>query len=298
MKKLLLLFTFLSLPLIAQAKVKAVATIPDLAALTQEVGQDLVDITSIARGDQDPHFLEPKPSYAVKLNQADLLIEVGLELEVGWLPVLLTQSRNPKIQHGQPGHLTATGDFQILEIPTGPIDRSHGDVHPSGNPHYWLNPKNGLVIAKKIADRLSQIDPANASHYQQNLAVFQERLQKKIVEWERQTAPLKGMKIVTHHKSFSYFVDWLRLNVVALIEPKPGIPPPPAHLVSLIETIKAQNIPYLITENYYDPRPSQELSQKTGAEVLILPTSVGGEAGIKTYFDLFDTLIRRLGEKL
>lgn len=283
-----------STPIHAFAKLKVVASIPDFAALAQEVGGDLVETQTIARGDQDPHYLEPKPSFAILLNKADLLIQAGLELEIGWLPVLITQSRNPKVQPGTQGFMNAAEGINILEIPTGPIDRSMGDVHPDGNPHYWLNPRNGLVIARKIGERLAQLDPANAAKYAENEKAFEQRLTQKITQWEKEIAPLKGKKVVTQHKSFTYFVDWTGMNVAGLIEPKPGIPPTPSHLLSLIQLIQSEKIPLIITENYYDPKPSNELAGKTGAKVLFLPTSVGGEAGIKTYEDLFDSLIQKL----
>lgn len=298
MKKIILIIGLLILPFTVSAKLKVVTTIPDFAALAQEVGGDLIEVTSLARGDQDPHYLEPKPSYALTLNKADLLIEAGLELEVGWLPVLLTQARNPRIQFGQPGHLNAATGIRILEIPQGRIDRSLGDVHPNGNPHYWLNPNNGLIIARNVAARLSELDPANASQYEQNFASYSTRLAKKITVWEGELAVLKGKKIITYHKSFSYFVDWSGLEVVGLIEPKPGIPPSPSHILGLIEKIKSEKISLLITENYYNPKPSRELSQKTGAKLLLLPTSVGGETAIKTYDDLFETLVKRMKESL
>lgn len=283
-----------SAPVRAFAKLKVVASIPDFSALAQEVGGDLVEAQTIARGDQDPHYLEPKPSFAILLNKADLLIQAGLELEVGWLPVLITQSRNPKIQPGSQGFLNAAEGVNILDIPTGSVNRSMGDVHPDGNPHYWLNPKNGLIIAKKISERLAQLDPANAAKYAGNEKAFEQRLTQKIAQWEKEVAPLKGKNIVTQHKSFTYFVDWTGMTVTGLIEPKPGIPPSPAHLLSLIQLIQSEKIPLIITENYYDPKPSNELAEKTGAKVLFLPTSVGGEAGIKTYEDLFDSLIQKL----
>ncbi len=297
-QKILFLILSLLVPLNASAKLKVVTTISDLAALTQEIGGEFVEVKSIARGDQDPHYLEPKPSYAVLLSRADLLIEVGLQLETGWLPVLLTQSRNPKVQFGQPGHLSAAEGVAILEIPTGRIDRSMGDIHPEGNPHYWLNPQNGLVIASQIAQRLAQIDSAHAFDYQNNYRQFESRLKHKISEWEKKLVALKGKKIITHHKSFSYFVDWAGLQVMGLIEPKPGIPPSPGHILSLINLIEKEKIPLVITENYYDPKPSQKLAAKTGIKVLILPTSVGGEGDIKTYSELFDALIQRLAEVL
>lgn len=298
MKKITLALLLISLSFPASAKLKVVTTIPDLAALTQEVGRDLVEVKSISRGDQDPHYLEPKPSFAILLNRADLLVEVGLDLEVGWLPVLLTQSRNPKIQTGQPGHLAASEGLRILEIPTGPVDRSQGDVHPFGNPHYWLDPRNGLKIAETIAQRLGQLDPSNATAYESNLRQFQDRLSRHISSWGKEIAPLHGKGIVTYHKSFSYFVDWTSLKVSGVIEPKPGIPPTPTHILTLIDLMKRDRANLIITENYYDPRPSRELSERTGAKAFLLPTSVGGEASIKSYEDLFDSLVKKLREAL
>lgn len=299
MKRLLLLLTAVFLfPSIGLAKLKVVATIPDLAALTQEVGQDSVEVKSIARGDQDPHFLEPKPSYVVLVNQADLLIEVGLDLESGWLPVLMTQSRNPKVQTGRPGHLNASEGITILEIPEGKVDRSMGDVHPMGNPHYWLNPRNGLIIAGRITSRLKALDPEHGAAYDENFRRFEERLKGRIFEWEKTLQKIRGKKIITHHKSFSYLVDWAGLFVAGNVEPKPGIPPNPGHLLELIQVIEREKVPLILTENYYDPKPSRELSEKTGAKWLLLPTSVGGDPSAKTYEELFDLLVRKISEAL
>lgn len=282
------------LPLAAHAKLNVVATIPDLAAIAEEIGGDLVEVKSLCRGDQDPHYLEPKPSFIVAVNKADLLIEVGLELEIGWLPVLLTQSRNAEILRGQAGHLDASVGIPVLEIPSGKIDRSMGDIHPLGNPHYLLDPRNGLIVARQIAEKLSELDPANASGYTANGAAFESRLRQKIALWQRTAGPLRGRQIVSHHKSFSYLVNWLGIKVEGLIEPKPGIPPPPSHIHHLIQTITEKKISLIIAENFYDPKPAHELAKKTGATALILPGMVAGEAGIKTYADLFDFLIGKL----
>jgi len=298
MKRLIFLLVTLLLPSSALAKLNVVASIPTFAALAQEVGRDLIEVKSLARGDQDPHFLEPKPSYAVLLNRADLLIEDGLELEIGWLPVLQVQSRNPKVQTSARGHLDASEGLNILEIPSGKVSRAEGDVHPLGNPHYWLNPRNGLVIARHIADRLKEIDPANASSYEENFRQFEQRLRGKIAVWEKEVAPFKGKKIITYHRSFSYFADWSGIVVADFVEPKPGIPPNPGHLLELIDRIKAEKIPLILSENYYEPKASQQLSEKTGAKFLIVPTSVDADPGVKTYDDLFENLIRKLKESL
>jgi zinc/manganese transport system substrate-binding protein len=296
-----ILFALLGLflfPFNAFAKLNVVASIPTFAALAQEVGKDLIDVKSLARGDQDPHFLEPKPSYAVLLNRADLLIEDGLELEIGWLPVLQVQSRNPKIQTSARGHLDASEGLEILEIPSGKVSRAEGDVHPLGNPHYWLNPKNGLIIARHIADRLKELDPTNASTYEENYRQFEQRLRGKIAVWEKELAPFRGKKIITYHKSFSYFADWSGIIIVDFVEPKPGIPPNPGHLLELIDRIKADKIPMILSENYYEPKASQQLAEKTGAKFLIVPTSVNGDPAVKTYEDLFENLIQKLKENL
>ncbi len=294
----LLVIFLLSISSPVLAKLKVVTTIPDFADLAQQVGGEQVEVKSLARGDQDPHYLEAKPSYALALNRADLLIHVGMQLEVGWLPVLLTQSRNGKIQPGQPGNFDASIDLQKIEIPIGPVTRAAGDVHPEGNPHYWLNPYNGLTIAQRIAKRLGQLDPENSSTYQENLSHFRKILTPKIKQWEQKALLLRGRKIITHHKSFSYLMDWLGLKVVGYIEPKPGIPPPPSHILSLIELIQREKIPLLITESYYDHRPARRLAKTTKAGVLILPASVGGNPEVPTYEKLFDYLINKIQEVL
>lgn len=289
-------FFFILFTLPAYAKLHIVTTIPDLAAIAKEVGGDLVEVASLARGEQDPHYLEAKPSYAVKMNKADLLIEVGLELEVGWLPVLLTQSRNPKIQRGAPGHLDASRAISVIEIPSGKVDRSMGDVHPLGNPHYWLDPRNGLIIAREIAEKMATLDPANKGAYDTNQKNFTTRLRGRIAGWQRTAGSLRGKEIITHHKSFSYFVNWLGIRVVDVIEPKPGIPPPPAHITGLIDLIRSRKIKLIISENYYDPKPSRELAKQTGAAVRNLATSVKGAPSIDTYGGLFEYLIGQIRE--
>jgi len=225
-------------------------------------------------------------------------VEVGLDLESGWLPVLLVQSRNPKIQPGRPGHLTAAKGLRILEIPEGKIDRSMGDVHPDGNPHYTLDPRNGLIIARTIRERLTELDPANAAAYGANAEAFGTRLSLKIKEWEKQLAPLKGKKLISFHKDFTYFMDWSGLFLAGLIEPRPGIPPSPAHILSLVDLIQKESIPLIATENFCDPKPGQELSRRTGVKNLRLPASVGGDGTAPTYEGLFDAVVSRLKESL
>lgn len=294
MKKLFILIALILSSTPAFAKMKIVTTTTDLAAIAKEVVQDKAEVKSLARGDQDPHFLEAKPSYAVLINQADLVVAVGLELEVGWLPVLLNQARNPKVQVGAPGFLDASKQIRPIEIPTGAVDRSMGDVHPHGNPHYWLDPNNGLRIAIEITDKLVTIDPENRSFYLQNLKNFEDRLKAKIAEWRPRVQKLDGKSILTYHRTFSYFTDWAGMFVRGYIEPKPGIPPSPGHLMRLIEAVKRDQIRLIVTENFHDPKAGEQIARQSGAKAIVLPASVDGEAAVKTYFDLFDAIIARL----
>ena len=270
------------------AKVKVVTTTEDLAALAREVAGDSAEVTSIARGYQDPHFVEAKPSYLLKLKKAQLFIQVGLELETGWAPALLTSARNPGILPGRPGFMNAAEGCEILEKSAGGVDRSLGDVHPLGNPHYWLNPENGRVIARAAARRLSAIDPENSGKYKANLESFEARLSEKEKEWDASAAAFKGVKVVTYHNSWPSFARRFGLEVVDFVEPKPGIPPSPAHIHSLIGRIKAEGVRLLIVEPYFDQKLPEKVAARSGARLVILPPSVGGEEGIKTYTGLFD----------
>ena len=196
------------------------------------------------------------------------------------------------------GFMEASEEIPVLEVPTGGVDRSMGDVHPFGNPHYWLNPNNGLIIADHIAKKMGKLDPMHASQYQENAHRFEEALRSKISAWNKEIISLRGQSIVTYHKSFSYFMDWAGIKSAGFLESKPGIPPNPSHLMELIDITKNQKIPLIVAENYYDPKPGKELSEKTGANYLILATSVAGDKGIQNYFDLFDYLISKFKEGL
>ena len=282
------------------AKVKVVTTTEDLAALAREVAGDTAEVGSIARGYQDPHFVEAKPSYLLKLKKAQLFIQVGLELEAGWAPALLTSARNPGILPGRPGFMDASEGCEILEKPAGGLDRSLGDVHPLGNPHYWLNPENGRLIARAIARRLSVIDPENAGKYKANLAAFETRLTGKEKDWDAAAAAFKGIKVVTYHNSWPSFAKRFGLDVVDFVEPKPGIPPSPAHIHSLIARIRAEGVSLLMVEPYFDQKLPKKVAAEAGVPLVIVPPSVGGEEGIKTYFDLFGRqleLLKKAGGK-
>jgi zinc/manganese transport system substrate-binding protein len=270
------------------AKLNVVTTTEDLAALAREVGGDKISVDSIAKGYQDPHFVEPKPSFVLKLQKADLLAVVGLDLEIGWLPPLQTQSRNGKIQKGAPGYLDLSTSCQILEIPQGQVTRAMGDVHPLGNPHYWLDPSNGRRIAKAFADKFSQMDQADAAFFQQQYASFDKRLADAEKGWEAKMAPYKNRKVITYHRSWPNFTERFGLNVIDYVEPRPGIPPTPSHTLELINKMKAENVKLLLMEPYFDRKTPDSIARAVGGEVAVMMPSVGGSKEITTYFQLFD----------
>ncbi len=272
----------------AGAAVSVVASTEDLADLTRQVGGDRVKVESIARGYQDPHFVEAKPSFILKLAKADLLVVVGRELEIGWLPPLIQQSRNARIQVGAEGYLDASLTAKILEIPTGQITRAMGDVHPLGNPHYWLDPGNGRHIAKAVADKLSQMAPADAGYFASRYGDFDKRLAEAEKRWDAMMAPYKGLKVVTYHRSWANLTDRFGLDVIGYVEPRPGIPPSPGHTLDLMAEMKRQSVKILLVEPYFDLKTPQSIGRETGAKVLVMLPSVGGEKEITDYIALFD----------
>ena len=272
----------------AAGKINVVASTTDLAALAAEVGGDRVTVTSIARGYQDPHYVEAKPSFLLQLKRADLLVLVGLQLEVGWLPPLVTQCGNPKIQPGAPGYFDASQFAQILEIPTAQVTRAMGDVHPLGNPHYWLDPQNGVRIAQGIAQKLSQMSPGDASYFAERAKSFQQRITDAEKRWDEQMKPYRGRKIVTYHRSWPNFVERFGLDVVDYVEPRPGIPPSPGHIFQLIGLMKRNNVKVILVEPYFDLKTPNSVARETGAQVVVLLPSVGGEKEVTDYFKLFD----------
>jgi zinc/manganese transport system substrate-binding protein len=282
----------------AAAQVKVITTTEDLAALVREIGGNKVSVESLARGYQDPHFVEAKPSFVIKLHSADLLVVVGRELEIGWLPPLITQSRNSKVQPGGPGYLDASLTVRILDIPTGQITRAMGDVHPQGNPHYWLDPGNGRRIAKAIEGKLAQMSPGDAALFAQRYADFDRRLTEAEGRWRAALAPYKGAKIVTYHRSWPNFAEAFGLDVIGYVEPKPGIPPSPAHTLTLIQEMKRQGIKLILVEPYFDLKTPNAIARETGAKVLVMPPSVGGVKEATDYIRLFDYDVNLLASTL
>jgi zinc/manganese transport system substrate-binding protein len=284
-----LLVVAVVLPPASQAKkLNVVTSTTDMAALAQEVGGDKISVESIAKGYQDPHFVEAKPSFLLKLRNADLLIVVGLQLEIGWLPPLITQSGNPRIQISAPGYLDASQFAEILDIPQGQITRAMGDVHPLGNPHYWLDPDNGRRIARGIAQKLGDMDPGDSAYFQQRFQDFDRRLTAAEKNWDAEMAPFRGRKIVTYHTSWSNFAKHFGLQLAGYIEPRPGIPPTPAHTLEIIQMMKRDNVKVVVVEPYFDLKTPNSIGAATGAKVIVLLPSVGGEKQVTDYFKLFD----------
>ena len=291
-------------PSAGAGKLNVITTTEDLASLAREVGGDRIGVESLARGYQDPHVVEPKPSFILKLNKADLLIAVGRELEIGWLPPLVTQSRNPKLQPGGVGYLDASLNVRILDVPAGQVTRAMGDVHPQGNPHYWLDPGNGRRIAQTIQKKLSEMSPGDAAYFAGRYADFDRRLAEAEKRWDSQMAPYKGLKIVTYHRSWPNFAERFGLDVVGYIEPRPGIPPSPGHTLDLIREMKRQGVRIMFVEPYFDLKTPNAVARDTGARVLVMAPSVGAEKEITDYIALFDydinlviTAIKQTGAK-
>ena len=277
-----------AVPLAHAKKLSVVTSTTDLAALAQEVGGDKISVEAIAKGYQDPHFVEAKPSFLLKLRNADLLISVGLQLEIGWLPPLITQSGNGRIQPGGSGYLDASQFAEILEIPTGQVSRAEGDVHPLGNPHYWLDPDNGRRVAKGIATKLGELDPADSAYFQQRFQDFDRRLTAAEKNWDAMMQPYRGYKVVTYHRSWPNFAKHFGLNVEGYVEPRPGIPPTPSHTIELVNLMKRENIKIEMIEPYFDLKTPNSIASMTGAKVLVMLPSVGGKPEVTDYFKLFD----------
>jgi len=275
-------------PAFAASKLKVVTATTDMAALAQEVGGDRVEVDSIARGYQDPHFVEAKPRFLLLLRRADLLIIVGLQLEIGWLPPLINQSGNPRIQVSAPGYLDASQFSEILEKPTGVVTRAMGDVHPLGNPHYWLDPENGRRIARGIQTKLAEMRPGDAAYFEARYQSFSQRLDQAEKGWDEAMKPFRGRKVVTYHRSWPNFVKRFELNVVDYVEPRPGIPPSPSHTIALIQMMKRDNVKVILVEPYFDLKTPNSVARETGAQVVVGLPSVGGEKEVTDYFKLFD----------
>ncbi|QQR72031.1 MAG: zinc ABC transporter substrate-binding protein [Holophagales bacterium] len=294
----LVLLLLLAVPTVVEAKLHVVTSLQDLAALATEVGGDRVEVLALARGYQDPHFVDAKPSFVLQLSRADLLVVAGLELEIGYLPALVDQSRNAKLQPGGSGFLDASVGCEILGRPTAAVSRAMGDVHPYGNPHYWTDPENGRIMARAIAAKLSALDPGGAETYRRNLATFETKLDMKEKAWRERLAPFSGTDVVTFHDSWPNFARRFGLTIVGHVEPKPGIPPSPTHTLEIVNLIRAKKVPLILVEPYFDTKTPKAIAEQTGATVLTLYPSVGGRPEIGDYLALFDYNVEALAQAL
>ena len=277
----------------AHAALRVLACEPEWGALAQELGGSLVDVQVATTALQDPHQIQARPSLIARARNADLLVCTGAELEVGWLPVLLQQSGNAKIQAGQPANFAAADYVRKLEVPTQ-LDRSMGDVHAAGNPHIQTDPRNIALVAQALGARLQQLDAGNAATFAQRGAAFQQRWQQAIARWNAKAAPLRGVAVASQHKAFSYLYDWLGIKEVAVLEPKPGVEPSVSHLQQVLASLKAQPARMVVYAAYQDGRPSEWLQTNAGVPAVRLPFTVGGDDASKDLFALFDDTIDRL----
>jgi len=295
MKRITLIFSSLLL-IISGADagtIKVVTTTMDTKSIAEMIGGNKVSAQSIATGYQNPHFVDPKPSYIISLSNADLYVTVGLDLETGWSPQLLSSSRNAKIQKGSPGYVDASEGVGLLQVPSS-LNRGEGDIHIYGNPHYWLDPLNGKVIARNIANGLERIDPTNKGFYEANLITFYTKIDLKLKEWGARMAPFRGAKIIAYHNEWVYFETRFGLQIVDFMEPKPGIPPSPSQLVKVIREVTADKIKVIISSPYFTTSSSDVVAKQTGVKELTMATSTGAFNNIKNYFDLFDYDIDQL----
>jgi ABC-type Zn uptake system ZnuABC Zn-binding protein ZnuA len=278
----------------AWAKLNVVTTTTDLADIASNIGGDKVTVTSISKGYQDPHFVEAKPSFMTILAKADLYLVIGMELEQGWSPVIEQGARNPGAMKGGASYIDCSAGIQALEVHNTKIDRSMGDVHPYGNPHYMLDPQNGIIVAETIMRAFKKKDPANASYYESNCKSYISALTKKQIEWLKAMKPLRGTKVVTYHKTWTYFARRFGLDVVGQVEPKPGISPSPAHIASLIKMMKDNNVKIIIREPHFESKIPDMICRETGAKQVVLPIMPGGVRGSDTYIRMFDYIIANI----
>ena len=284
---------FLALSVSRAQVIHVVTTTQDTRSIAELIGGNKVEVFAIATGYQNPHFVDPKPSYITKLTQANLYVTLGLDLESGWSPSLLSSSRNTKIQKGSPGYVDASAGVSLLQVPST-INRAEGDIHVYGNPHYWLDPLNGKVIARNICNGLERISPENKAFFESNLKAFNDQIDARMKSWNALMAGFKGSKVIAYHNEWCYFENRFGLQIVDFLEPKPGIPPTPSQLVKIINEVKTNNIKVIITSPYFTTSSSDVVSKQTGVKTLVLATSVGAFETIKNYYDLFDYNLKLL----
>jgi zinc/manganese transport system substrate-binding protein len=299
MNKLILTLCALAAGLtVAQAKLNVVATTPDFGAIAREIGGDRIALATLAKPTEDPHFVDAKPSFIVKLNRADVLIEGGAELELGWLQALLDQSRNEKLAAGAPGHVACAQGVPLLEVPTT-LDRSKGDIHAAGNPHYLTDPANAKIVAQNIANAFCALDPKSSDTYRANLKQFTDALDARLVQWQKTLEPFRGQEVVAYHNSWPYFGSRFGLKLDLFLEPKPGIPPTPAHLAEVITRMKAGNVRVIIVDPYLNRKTAETVARNTGATVVDVTQFPGGVKGTEGgYLAMMDYLVNSIAQAL
>jgi zinc/manganese transport system substrate-binding protein len=295
--------TFLSAALsvivatVAEANIKVVATLPDLASLAREIGGDKAEVSAMAKPTEDSHFVDARPSFVVQLRSADVLIDGGAELELGWLPPLLQNARNPKLEVGKPGRVQASQGVRLMNVPAN-VTRAAGDVHSLGNPHFMTDPIIAKTVAQHIAQSFAAVDPPNAAFYDANYKKFEATINAKLQEWGATMLPFKGQSVVAYHDSWVYFAHRFGLNIDVFLEPKPGIPPSPSHLAEVIEKMKAQKIKAIIVEPFHDRKIAEKVASSTGAKVVDFAQYPGAFPGTDTYVKLIDKLVASLAAAL
>lgn len=295
MKKLLGFFAAILLAASAHAKLNVVASTPDFGAIAQEIGGDKIELTTLAKPTEDPHFVDAKPSFIVKLNRADALVEGGAELEVGWLPPLVEGSRNTKIELGKPGRILGSEGIALRDVPAT-LDRSKGDIHAAGNPHYMTDPLNGKIVAEHIANAFCQLDPKSCDVFKANLKKFNDRIDAKMAEWEKLLAPYRGKDVVSYHNYWIYFANRFGVKMDLYLEPKPGIPPTPAHLAEVITKMKSENMKIIVVQPYQNRKTAETVASHTDAVVVDFPSFPGGSKETMTYSDWMDYLVKALAK--
>ncbi|MCS7205644.1 MAG: metal ABC transporter substrate-binding protein [Leptospiraceae bacterium] len=291
-----LFVVLLFLPISIFAKIKIVTTLSVLKHIAEQVGGNKVQVESLIPSDVDPHFADARPDYILKLNQADLLVYIGMDLEVGWLPKLIEQSRNPKIYTGMPGNCDVSVGIQVLEKPTTPVDRSMGDIHIYGNPHYWLDPLNAVIIARNIKDHLQKIDNANANYYEEQYLNFSQRIKNFTIEKIKQYQNLKGVRVAVHHREFIYFLNRFGFVEVTSLEEKPGVPPSASYLLKVVDIVKAQKVQLILIAPYNNPKYAQFVSERTGVKYVVVPTNITDK--IPTYEKLMETILETISKNI
>ncbi len=283
-------FTMVVAPKDAVAKLRVVATLPDFAAIAQDLGGERVDVEALLKGTQDPHFADARPSMILAVNRADLLILIGLSLEAGWLPVLMTQSRNPNIQIGAQGYLDASQFITPKEVPAR-ADRAMGDVHSGGNPHFYTAPEELFRVAQAIEQKLIELDPDGRNYFEKRWHEFSDKYSTKSAEWKTRLAPYAGTRVVVYHQSWVYMLDWMGFVRVGALEPKPGVSPSPRHVSQLLGQVKSQGVKFVFQEVYFPTSLSRVFANKAGAKLLVLPSMVGGAPDVMTIWDKFDRIV-------